>query len=336
MSNDVQKQYDRLDDVASILQRMKEVYAIPNRQTRYIATKEFFRAKMTEGSSVQEHGVKMLSLVEKLEDLKVGLDNDTYIDVILQLLHRSYDPSIVNFNMNGLEKSINKLINLLVKGKRARRWKRKKDTAKAITVVIAKDAKSTPVTPVGTGKGKRKMGAQQQSRANNIYAHCREKRHWKRDCPNLSPNQSMFIVEVLQRSRKLSKDEVVLRLGDGKAIAAEVGYALETTARLLNIAPSKTVAEIPYQIWHSKPDSYKYLRMWGSSAYIKRLVEDKLDSKSSLCWFIGYAKEITGYSFYEPSEQKVFVSRNAVFLKRGFPADTLRDELLLEESGDAP
>ncbi|KAL0418918.1 UNVERIFIED_CONTAM: hypothetical protein Sradi_1305300 [Sesamum radiatum] len=114
MSNDVQKQYDRLDDVASILQRMKEVYAIPDRQTRYVATKEFFRAKMTEGSSVQEHGVKMRSLVEKLEDLKVGLDNDTYIDVILQLLPRSYDPSIVNFNMNGLEKSINKLINLLV------------------------------------------------------------------------------------------------------------------------------------------------------------------------------------------------------------------------------
>ncbi|KAL0292373.1 UNVERIFIED_CONTAM: hypothetical protein Sradi_6991300 [Sesamum radiatum] len=74
MSNDVQKQYDRLDDVASILQRMKEVYVIPDRHTRYVATKEFFRAKMTEGSSVQEHGVKMLSLVEKIEDLKAGLD----------------------------------------------------------------------------------------------------------------------------------------------------------------------------------------------------------------------------------------------------------------------
>ncbi|KAK4407894.1 hypothetical protein Sango_0370400 [Sesamum angolense] len=152
MSNDVQKQYDRLDDVALILQRIKEVYAIPDRQTRYVATKEFFIAKMTEGSFVQEHGVKMLSLVEKLEDLKVGLDNDTYIDVILQLLPPSYDPSIVNFNMNGLEKSINELINL--------RWKRKKGKAKAKTVVVAKDAKSAPVAPVGVGKGKRKMGAQ--------------------------------------------------------------------------------------------------------------------------------------------------------------------------------
>ncbi|KAL0434212.1 UNVERIFIED_CONTAM: hypothetical protein Slati_2755500 [Sesamum latifolium] len=40
-------------------------------------------------------------------------------------------------------------------------------------------------------------------------------------------------------------------------------YALETAAKLLNMAPSKTVAETPYQIWHGKPASYKYLRVWG-------------------------------------------------------------------------
>ncbi|KAL0404233.1 UNVERIFIED_CONTAM: Retrovirus-related Pol polyprotein from transposon TNT 1-94 [Sesamum radiatum] len=34
------------------------------------------------------------------------------------------------------------------------------------------------------------------------------------------------------------------------------GYALETAAKLLNIAPSKSVPQTPYEIWHGKPASY--------------------------------------------------------------------------------
>ncbi|KAL0413320.1 UNVERIFIED_CONTAM: Retrovirus-related Pol polyprotein from transposon RE1 [Sesamum radiatum] len=101
------------------------------------------------------------------------------------------------------------------------------------------------------------------------------------------------------------------------------------------MAPSKTVVRMLYQIWHGKPTSYKYLRVSGSLAYIKRLVGDKLDSRSSLCRFVGYPKETTGYYFYDPSEQKVFVSRNAVFLEKDFPANTRCEELLLEESSEA-
>ncbi|KAL0400367.1 UNVERIFIED_CONTAM: hypothetical protein Sradi_2380000 [Sesamum radiatum] len=94
--------------------RMKDVYAVPDQHIRYAAKKAFFGTKMIEGSSVQSHGVKMLFLVEKLEYLKVGLNNVTYIDVILQSLPPSYDPFIVNYNMNGLEKSIHELIYMLV------------------------------------------------------------------------------------------------------------------------------------------------------------------------------------------------------------------------------
>ncbi|KAK4381057.1 hypothetical protein Sango_3005000 [Sesamum angolense] len=94
---------------------MKEVYAVLDKHVRYTATKAFLGTKMTEGSCVQEHGIKMLSLIEKLEDLQVGLDDDTYIDVILQSLPPSCDLFVVNCNMNGLEKPIHKLINMLVK-----------------------------------------------------------------------------------------------------------------------------------------------------------------------------------------------------------------------------
>ncbi|KAL0446159.1 UNVERIFIED_CONTAM: hypothetical protein Slati_1743800 [Sesamum latifolium] len=91
ITNDFQKQYDR-----------------------YAATKVFFDTKMIEGSSVQEHGVKMLSHVEKLKDFKADLEKETHIDVILQFLPPSFDSFIVNYNMNGLDKDLHVLINMLV------------------------------------------------------------------------------------------------------------------------------------------------------------------------------------------------------------------------------
>ncbi|KAL0363808.1 UNVERIFIED_CONTAM: hypothetical protein Sangu_0478400 [Sesamum angustifolium] len=331
------------------------------------------------------------------------------------------------------------------KDKRARHWKRKKGKAKAKTVVVAKDAKSAPVTPVGMGKGKRRMGmcVIEVNMVTNSAS-------WVLDtgCGAHIYND----LQVLQRSRKLSKGEVVLRsdwmmtaqnkrkidnfenaqiwharLGhisqdrmkrlvdsksldidnldnlptyicgpldtqargagrkdqarggfsyfitftndhswygyvylmsykseafvrfkefrlevenqtgrkieilrsdrSGEYLSGEFidylkekgivsqwtphgmpqlnsvaerrnrtlldmirsmmrftelplsiwGYALEMAARLLNIVPSKTVAQTLYQIWHGKPIFYKYLRVWGSPTYVKRLVGDKLD-----------------------------------------------------------
>ncbi|KAL0462802.1 UNVERIFIED_CONTAM: Retrovirus-related Pol polyprotein from transposon TNT 1-94 [Sesamum latifolium] len=51
-------------------------------------------------------------------------------------------------------------------------------------------------------------------------------------------------------------------------------------------------------------------------------------------WFIEYPKETMGYYFYDPLEQKVFVSRNTVFLGKDFSLDSRRDEILVEESSE--
>ncbi|KAL0430679.1 UNVERIFIED_CONTAM: hypothetical protein Sradi_0693900 [Sesamum radiatum] len=118
---------------------------------------------------------------------------------------------------------------------------------------------------------------------------------------------------VAERRKRTLLDMVRSMMSFTELLPSFWGYALETAAKLLNIAPSKSVPQTPYEIWHDKPISYKYLRVWGSLTYVKRLVGDKLDSISILCRFIGYSKETAGYYFYDPAEQKVFVSRNAVF-----------------------
>ncbi|KAL0453683.1 UNVERIFIED_CONTAM: Retrovirus-related Pol polyprotein from transposon TNT 1-94 [Sesamum latifolium] len=322
MTNEIQKQYDRLDDVPSIMLRMKEIYAVPDRHIRYAVTKAFFRIKMAKGSFVQSHGVKMLSLLEKLEDLKAGLDNDTYFDALTSK----------------------------AKGKSAGCWKTKKGKRKVVTATASTEG--TPAAPNEKGKGK--VRGFHGSKANDVCIHYQGNGNWTH---NSSPTQ------VLERSRRLSKDEMILRLGDGKAIATEAvgslslvisnhirielkdciyvssmikniisipvldndgyafmidthghiskdtirklvnsksleGYALETAAKLLNMASSKTVPQTPYEIWHGKPASYKYLRVCGSPAYVKRIVGDRVCA--------------------------------------GFPADSRRDEVLLEESSEAP
>ncbi|KAL0401918.1 UNVERIFIED_CONTAM: Retrovirus-related Pol polyprotein from transposon RE2 [Sesamum latifolium] len=91
---------------------------------------------------------------------------------------------------------------------------------------------------------------------------------------------------------------------------------------------------------------YVYLMRYKSEAFGRfkehRLkVENQTNRKNKSPsvgprWFIGYPKETAGYYFYDLAEQKIFVSRNAVFLKKDFPSDNRRDEVLIEESSGEP
>ena len=92
-----------------------------------------------------------------------------------------------------------------------------------------------------------------------------------------------------------------------------LGYALEIAAFLLNRIPSKSVQKTPYEIWTRKPLSLSFLKIWGCQAYVKRQISDKLAPQSDKCLFVGYPKETKGYYFYNSSENKVFVARNAIF-----------------------
>ncbi|KAL0367053.1 UNVERIFIED_CONTAM: hypothetical protein Sradi_3595400 [Sesamum radiatum] len=73
MTNEIQKQYDRLEDVPSIMLRMKDVYAVPERHIRYAATKALFGTKMTEGSFVHSHGSRYFPSWKSSRTLKLGL-----------------------------------------------------------------------------------------------------------------------------------------------------------------------------------------------------------------------------------------------------------------------
>ncbi|KAL0404145.1 UNVERIFIED_CONTAM: hypothetical protein Sradi_2055300 [Sesamum radiatum] len=97
------------------MQCMKGLYAVSDWHIRYAMAKAFFGARMVERSSVREHRVMVLSLIEKLKDLQADFEEEeTYVDLTLQSLLPSLDRSIINYNMNGLEKKLHELINMLV------------------------------------------------------------------------------------------------------------------------------------------------------------------------------------------------------------------------------
>ncbi|KAL0413161.1 UNVERIFIED_CONTAM: hypothetical protein Sradi_1517800 [Sesamum radiatum] len=73
MTNVIQKQYDRLEDIPSITLRMKDVYAVPDQHIRYATTKAFFVTKTTEGSSMRSHGARCFPSWKSSRTLKLGL-----------------------------------------------------------------------------------------------------------------------------------------------------------------------------------------------------------------------------------------------------------------------
>ena len=78
------------------------------------------------------------------------------------------------------------------------------------------------------------------------------------------------------------------------------GYALETAAYILNKVLSKFITSTPYEIWKGKRPSFKHLKIWGCSAYVKNIEGNKLSSRSDKYRFVGYPKESIGYYFYHP------------------------------------
>ena len=103
------------------------------------------------------------------------------------------------------------------------------------------------------------------------------------------------------------------------------GYALETVVYILNRVPSKSVEVTPYEIWTNKKPYLSHMKVWGCPAYVKRTISDKLEAKSDKCMFVGYPKETMRYQFYNTLEQRLFVSKLAVYLEKEF--------LLREDSG---
>ncbi|TYK27179.1 gag/pol protein [Cucumis melo var. makuwa] len=99
------------------------------------------------------------------------------------------------------------------------------------------------------------------------------------------------------------------------------GYAVETAVHILNNVPWKSVSEKPFKLWRGRKPNLSHFRIWGCLAHMLVTNPKKLEPRSRLCQFVGYPKETRGGLFFDPQENRVFVSTNATFLEE----DHMRD-----------
>lgn len=100
--------------------------------------------------------------------------------------------------------------------------------------------------------------------------------------------------------------------------------AVQTTWYLINRSPSIPLNfVIPKEVWSRRKVSYSHLRVFGCKtfAHISKENRQKLDDKSTPCIFVGYSNAVFGYKLWDPTNKKMFRSRDIVFQKDQIVAD---------------
>ena len=85
---------------------------------------------------------------------------------------------------------------------------------------------------------------------------------------------------------------------------------------ILNRASTKALTDkTPFEAWYGRKPSVSFLRTFGCIGHVRKTKPNltKLEDSSTPMVFLGYAKGTKAYRLYDPSEDKVLVSRDVVF-----------------------
>ncbi len=115
----LQKHFER-HGAYEMFQELKLIFQANARVERYEVSNKFFSCKMEENSSVSEHILRMSGYHNHLTQLGIDLPVESVIDRVLQSLPPSYKGFVMNYNMQGMEKTIPELFAMLKSRKRAR------------------------------------------------------------------------------------------------------------------------------------------------------------------------------------------------------------------------
>ncbi|KAK1631716.1 hypothetical protein QYE76_006031, partial [Lolium multiflorum] len=198
---DLQKRFEH-HDPHELINELKTIFETHAAVECYEASKHFFSCMMEEGSSVSEHMLAMTGHAKKLSDLGIVIPNRLGINRVLQSLPPSYKNFVMNYNMQNMNKELPELFSML----------------KSAEIEIKKEHqvlmvnKTTSFKKQGKSKGKFKKGGK------------------KAATPPVKPKTALSLMlsvitarrrdtgSELKNKRRLLKDEVTMRVGNGSKV----------------------------------------------------------------------------------------------------------------------
>ncbi|XP_073138691.1 uncharacterized protein [Henckelia pumila] len=106
MSNELQRRFDDAVNAASIHLHLQDLYGAQTRAERFTTVKALMTTRMREGTSVHEHGARMIGYIEQLVSIDMVLPHELLVDFLLLSLPDSFDGFVVNFDMNKIEATL--------------------------------------------------------------------------------------------------------------------------------------------------------------------------------------------------------------------------------------
>ena len=91
--------------------------------------------------------------------------------------------------------------------------------------------------------------------------------------------------------------------------------AILSATHLINRLPSvKLKNKSPLEIIYQQKPNINHLKIFGCVCFVHIKKKDKLDHTSTKTIFLGYSSTKKGYKCYDPTNKKLYFSRDVIFL----------------------
>ncbi|GJU08101.1 retrotransposon protein, putative, ty1-copia subclass [Tanacetum coccineum] len=262
--------------------------------------------------------------VEQLDHLGYVLPQDLSVGLILNGLTSDFAGFVRNYNMHNMGKTVGELHALLIEYEKG--LPKKAATPQVMAIQGGRIQKANKKSLNAKGK--------EHPKKDDACHHYKEVGHCKRNCLaylaelikkkkqvgtvilQLTPPYTPQHNGVSERSNHTLLDMVRLMMNLTTLPLSFWDYALESAIHIFNMVPTKKVDKTPYELWYGKVPNLSYLKVWRCEALVKRDTPNKLQQRYIKCIFIGYPKEMMGYYFYFPPENKIVVARYAEFFEK--------------------